>query len=110
MSGSEGEAQVKQVEANTGTVLRANLEKAGEVLGRLNTQIQAAGSIAEDGQRRINELIEYINGKYQGIEADKLKVYDFPLSSFTDWTISSQSWNPDARTRSVITRQSSRAL
>ena len=54
---AELEQAVIKIENNTGTVLRDNLKKADEVLGKLNDQIQAAGSIAVDGQKRVDELI-----------------------------------------------------
>ena len=65
------EEAVSKIEKNTGTVLQKNPEKADEVLTDLKEQINVAGNIAVDGQKRVDELVGYINTKYASIEQDK---------------------------------------
>ena len=59
-------ANIEQLGQNTGQLLSDNLRKADEVLSELKGQINQAGTIAVDGQQRIEALIVSLNAKARG--------------------------------------------
>ena len=72
--------QVELIKANTGSILQENLKKASDVVELLQAKIDMAGTIAEDSQARIDQLIVNVNAKYETIEADQKKMEDFSES------------------------------
>ena len=72
--------QVKLIQASTGSILQENLKKANDGVELLQAKINMAGTIAEDSQKRIDQLIKNVNSKYEAIEAEQKKMEGFSES------------------------------
>ena len=80
MADAQINQQVELIKANTGSILQEHLTKANDVVELLQAKINMAGTIAEDSQKRIDQLINNINSKHEAIEADQKKMESFSES------------------------------
>ena len=71
------EIHVVKIEQSTGAILAETLRKADLVLAQLQERIELAGTIAEDSQQRITEVVNDFNLKYATVENDKRELETF---------------------------------